>query len=70
MKQRQNTDANHIHYCSPEENRIFARKYNQMIQLRQTAWNLKYAAIKTVHPDWSEERIIARVREIFLYATT
>ena len=67
MKKCQQNDENHIRYCTPEENRIGARNYQQMIQLRQTAWNLKYAAIKTAHPDWSDERITDRVRENFLY---
>ena len=68
-KKRQNKDSEHIWYCSPEENRIFARKWEQMKMLRQTAWNLKYAAIETAHPEWSDEQITVRVRESFLYAT-
>jgi len=32
------------------------------------AW--RAAALKALHPEWSEERIRATVREQFLYATT
>lgn len=48
----------------------YAQKWEQMNNLRQTAWNLKFAAVKLAHPDWTDEQITARVREIFLYATT
>lgn len=55
---------------SPDEQHVFERKWEQMRQLRRTAWDLKYAAVKSAHPDWNDEQIVNRVREIFLYATT
>jgi len=35
-----------------------------------TARQLKEAALRHDHPDWTEEEIKKKVREIFLYART
>lgn len=44
----------------------------QKIRLAETLWwearKLKAAGLRAQHPDWSEEQIEAKVREIFLYA--
>ena len=47
-----------------------AERLSIAAKLWQDAWELKYAYIKQQHPEWSEERIKERVREIFLYART
>jgi hypothetical protein len=39
-------------------------------QLRNTAWQLKSAALRHQHPEWSPERLEAEVRKQFLYART
>lgn len=43
----------------------YARKSVQMNNLRQTAWELKSAAVKLAHPERTDVQITARVREIF-----
>ena len=48
----------------------YAEKWEEVKRLRQTAYNLKRAAIKALHPDWSDQEIDKAVKEIFLYATT
>ena len=47
-----------------------AQKWAEVVKLREMAWNLKCAAIRDSHPDWSEERVKRAVRDIFLYAST
>jgi hypothetical protein len=37
-------------------------------QLYWTAREIKAAALRSFHPDWSEERIQQAVKEAFLYA--
>lgn len=46
------------------------KKWEQMVKLREMAWNLKAAYLRKLHPDWNEQQIQEKVREIFLYATT
>ena len=48
----------------------FARKWEEVCRLRETAWKLKAAGLRTRHPNWSERQVQAEVRRIFLYATT
>jgi len=43
-------------------------KLDISFSLYRTAWNLKRAAIKKSHPDWSDEEIENKVKEIFLLA--
>ncbi|MCP5465019.1 MAG: hypothetical protein H7A33_08355 [Deltaproteobacteria bacterium] len=45
-----------------------AAKLKQASQLYQTAWKLKRAGLKSQHPDWSDEQIETKVKEIFFYA--
>ena len=44
----------------------------QKIRLAQQLWwearKLKAAGLRSQHPNWTEEQIEAKVREIFLYA--
>ena len=47
-----------------------AQKWAEVNRLRQLAWDLKYASVQRRHPDWTDEKIRSRVREIFLYAVT
>ena len=59
----------------PEQKKIYqsmtpAQKLNVSIRLYQSAKALKAAAIKEQHPDWNEEKITKKVKEIFLYAGT
>ncbi|MDM8515635.1 hypothetical protein QUF76_05500 [Desulfobacterales bacterium HSG16] len=49
---------------SPED------KLNMSLSLYWSARKLKAAALKSQHPDWSEEEIENKVKEIFMYATT
>jgi hypothetical protein len=45
-----------------------AQKLRAAEQLYYSARQLKAAALRAKHPDWSEEAIRHAVREIFLYA--
>ena len=45
-------------------------KLKLTLQLRQSAWDLKAAALHSLHPGWSRERVQQEVRKIFLYAKT
>jgi hypothetical protein len=49
---------------SPEAKLIIAEN------LYTSAKKLKGAAIRQQHPNWSEEKIARKVKEIFLYATS
>ena len=45
-------------------------KFDQVACLRESAWQLKTAAIKALNPTWNEIQVREEVRKIFLYATT
>jgi hypothetical protein len=45
-----------------------AQKLRAAERLHHSAWQLKAAALRAEHPDWSDEAIQRAVREIFLYA--
>ena len=49
---------------TPEE------KLNIALRLYESARLLKRAGLRALHPDWDEEQIAKKVREIFLYAGT
>lgn len=34
--------------------------------LYQTAWEIKKSGLRSLHPDWTEEAIQARLRRVFL----
>ena len=58
---------------TPEQIKIYrnmsmARKFELIGQFNQAARELKAAGLRMQHPGWSEERIKARVAELFLYA--
>jgi len=42
-----------------------AQKLEAAIQLYKSAWSLKAAALRHFHPDWKEEVIQEKVKEIF-----
>jgi len=46
------------------------QKIEQAIALYWSARHLKTEAIRLQHPEWTEAQVRARVREIFLFATT
>jgi hypothetical protein len=57
----------------PEARRILramtpAQKLRAAERLYWSARQLKAAALRAQHPDWSEEKIQRTVREIFMYA--
>jgi len=59
----------------PEQERIFQamepeKKLRVAQMLYYSARELKAAGLLAQHPDWTEEKIKDRVREIFLYART
>lgn len=47
-----------------------AQKWEEAVKLRELAWELKTAMVRSNHPDWSPEQVHDTVRKIFLYATT
>ena len=53
-----------IEKMSPQE------KWNEVLRLRETAWQLKVAFLKAQNPNWTDEQIKEKVKKIFLYATT
>ena len=59
----------------PEQVRIFRtmspeQKLDLALRLYHSARGLKAAALRHRHPDWDEEEVQAKLREIFLYART
>jgi len=58
-----------------EQKRIFQamapeQKLNIALRLYYSARELKMAGLRVQHPDWNEEMIKDKLREIFLYART
>jgi hypothetical protein len=59
----------------PEQKRIYQsmtpeQKLRVAMDLYYSARVLKAASLRAQHPDWSENEIQKKVREIFLYART
>lgn len=44
------------------------QKLHQALPLYHSARELKAAALRTKHPDWTEAQVQTEVRELFLYA--
>lgn len=42
-----------------------AQKFAIARGLYDTAWEIKRAALRKQHPDWTEDQVLARVRRIF-----
>ena len=58
---------------TPEQVRIFkamspGRKLDLAAQFYFGARRLKARGLQAQHPDWPEAKVLARVRELFLYA--
>lgn len=47
-----------------------AERWREAERLRQTAWKMKSAGVRDQHPDWTEEQVMARVRELFQNAAS
>ena len=47
-----------------------AQRLRTAHNLYETARDIKAAALRKQHPDWTEEQILTTVREVFLYART
>jgi hypothetical protein len=43
-----------------------ARRLEVARELYHTAWNLKLAALRRQHPEWSDAEVSAKVRRVFL----
>lgn len=43
-------------------------KWRQAMALYATARKIKAAGVRLLHPDWSEDRVEAEVKHIFLHA--
>jgi len=59
----------------PEQIRIYramppAKKLDLVAGIYWAARDLKAAGLRAQHPDWSEEQVRKKVRELFLYAVT
>ena len=57
----------------PEQKRIFQhmtpeQKLRLLVDLQLSARKLKAVGFRKQHPDWAEEEINKKVREVFLYA--
>ncbi len=48
----------------------YAQKYEQLMELRRFAFDLKSAAIREQYPALSEDEVRRRVAKIFIHATT
>ena len=48
----------------------FQDKIRRFGELYRQAWKLKAAGLKHQHPDWTEEKITAEVRKIFLQSAS
>lgn len=58
---------------SPEQQAIFrsmppGRRWEAAVQLYWSARRLKTAFVRSLHPDWPDERVDACVRATFLHA--
>ncbi len=47
-----------------------AQKLRTAFQMYWSARRLKAARLRQQHPDWTEEQVQQRVKEIFMYAVT
>lgn len=58
---------------SPEQQAIFrsmtaSQRWEAAVQLYWSARRLKTAFVRSIHPDWPDERVDAYVRAAFLHA--
>ena len=57
----------------PEQLKVFRsmtpeQKWRLALRLYDSAWELKQSAFRLQHPDWSEEEIERKVKEVFFHA--
>ena len=45
-----------------------ADKFRRLARLWHSAWSLKEARIRELHPEWTDARVRNSVRQIFLHA--
>jgi hypothetical protein len=67
------TTPKHVLDAENRQREIFramtpGQRWKQFLSLRATAWKLKRAGIKALHPELSEGDIEEMVRECFLHA--
>lgn len=64
------TAESHLHPAQIEAFRRMtpAQKLEIATRLRQAAWDIKAAAVRQRHPDWTEKQIQQEVRDVFLRA--
>jgi hypothetical protein len=65
----------HVRDAENHQHEIFramtpGKRWEQFLSLRATAWKLKRAGVRSLHPEMSEVEIEDMVREYFLYART
>ena len=46
------------------------QKWEEAFRLRDIAWKIKAASIRSLNPGWDEKMVEAEVKRIFLYAVT
>lgn len=69
------SDTKEKPFLHPEQTLLYQQmsaeqKVQCILSLHKTAWELKLCGLRSQHPDWSEERLHQKVRELFLYAGT
>ena len=42
-----------------------AQKFAIARELYDTAWEIKRSALRTQHPEWTDDQVLARVKRIF-----
>jgi hypothetical protein len=47
-----------------------SERWRVACEMHDFAWVAKLSSVRHDHPDWNEEQVKAKVREIFLYAAT
>jgi hypothetical protein len=47
-----------------------AQKWQEVLRLRDVAWQMKGAFLRKQNPSWSEQEIQTELKKIFLYAST
>ena len=57
-------------YVAALRNTSGQQKWKTAFALYWRARKLKAAALRVQHPDWSEDQVQQRVKEIFLHAST
>jgi uridine kinase len=50
--------------------KTFAQKWEQAWTMREMAWSLKAARLRSRHPEWAESQVQDSVRKTFIYGST